>query len=149
MALGDFNGDGALDLATSNFNGGTVSVLFNNGDGTFGAGNTYLFGYSFSGLAVGDLNGDGAPDIALTNFYNSAVSVLTNNGDGTFAYPVSYYLAANYAISVTLGDVNNDGSLDIVVGSDYNSSFTAGNVSVLLNHGDGTFGAAAERRLGL
>src|SRR5205823_1750288 len=37
VAVGDFNGDGKLDLAVANnANASTVSILLNNGDGTFG-----------------------------------------------------------------------------------------------------------------
>ena len=35
VAVGDFNGDGKLDLVVANFDGNTVSVLLGNGDGTF------------------------------------------------------------------------------------------------------------------
>src|SRR2546429_6198795 len=35
VAVGDFNGDGKLDLATANSGGYDVSVLLGNGDGTF------------------------------------------------------------------------------------------------------------------
>jgi hypothetical protein len=33
----DFNGDGNVDLATANYTDGSVSVLLNNGKGTFAA----------------------------------------------------------------------------------------------------------------
>src|ERR1041385_5360825 len=36
-AVGDFNGDHILDVAVCNFSSNDVSVLFGNGDGTFGA----------------------------------------------------------------------------------------------------------------
>jgi FG-GAP repeat protein len=35
VAMGDFNGDGKLDLAVANQNSNDVSVLLGNGDGTF------------------------------------------------------------------------------------------------------------------
>ena len=35
VAVGDFNGDGKLDLAVANHGSNTVSVLLGNGDGTF------------------------------------------------------------------------------------------------------------------
>ena len=43
VAVGDFNGDGALDLAVANTFSTTVSVLLNNGDGTFPATPTYAW----------------------------------------------------------------------------------------------------------
>ena len=144
VALGDFNGDGALDIVTSNFYdySNSATVLLNNGDGTFASGVPYVAGYSADKIAVGDLNGDGALDVAITNYYGGTVSVLMNNGDGTFATSVPYGIGGNDVNSVAIGDVNGDGFADIVAGSGYNSSFSAGNVSVLLNNGDGTFGAA-------
>src|SRR5206468_5146281 len=44
LAIGDLNGDGLLDLAATNFNSATVSVLLGNGDGTFGAHTDYATG---------------------------------------------------------------------------------------------------------
>lgn len=35
IAVGDFNGDGKPDLAVMNFTSNSVSVLINNGNGTF------------------------------------------------------------------------------------------------------------------
>ena len=35
--VGDFNGDGLLDLAVANYSDATVSILLGNGDGTFTA----------------------------------------------------------------------------------------------------------------
>jgi hypothetical protein len=76
VAVGDFNGDGVLDLAVANLNALDVSVLLGNGDGTFQ--NAVNFGVSSNpiSLAVGDFNGDGRSDVAVANF--SDVSVLLN-----------------------------------------------------------------------
>ena len=35
LVVGDFNGDGYLDLAVANHSGRTLSILLGNGDGTF------------------------------------------------------------------------------------------------------------------
>jgi hypothetical protein len=79
MALGDFNGDGTLDLAVANFYSDDVSVLLGNGDGSFQAARTFGAGRSPSSVAVGDFNGDGALDVAVANFLSDNVSVLINN----------------------------------------------------------------------
>ena len=70
LAVGDFKGDGKLDLAvTSDCNptcGGFASIYLGNGDGTFQAKVDYTVGSSPSELIAVDLNNDGKLDIAVT-----------------------------------------------------------------------------------
>src|SRR5207302_11059600 len=77
VAVGDFNGDGKLDLVTS---GG--SLLLGNGDGTFRS--ALNFAPVASCLAVADFNGDGHLDLAVANSYSNTVSSLLGSGNGTF-----------------------------------------------------------------
>ena len=91
VAVGDFNGDGKPDLITANTSPGTVNVLLNNGDGTFGAPITTHSGNNPVDVEVGDFNDDGKEDIvALGSYYLSAMTVMMGNGDGTFQPPVAY-----------------------------------------------------------
>ena len=46
VAVGDFNGDGKLDLATANVNADNVSVLLGNGNGTFQAPANFAVGHT-------------------------------------------------------------------------------------------------------
>lgn len=48
LVTGDFNGDGKLDLATSNSNDDTVTVLLGNGDGTFTPASIPIDGYTIT-----------------------------------------------------------------------------------------------------
>jgi hypothetical protein len=77
VALGDFNGDGKLDIVTANLQGSTVSVLLGNGDGTFQAARSFATGPEPNAVAVGDFNGDGWLDLAVTD---GSVWVLLNDG---------------------------------------------------------------------
>src|SRR5262249_36300088 len=52
----DVNGDGKLDLVTSNYNTANVSVLLGNGDGTFGAAQNFATEPGPFDVAVADLN---------------------------------------------------------------------------------------------
>ena len=81
-AVGDFNGDGRLDLAVTNFYDNTLSM--GNGEGTFQPAVTYAVGNAPASVAVGDLNGDGKLDLTVANFSDNTVSVLLGNGDSTF-----------------------------------------------------------------
>ena len=79
VAVGDFNGDGALDLAVANNRSNTVSVLLGNGDGSFQAARNFFASRNPDFVAVGDFNGDSLPDLAVASGSSNTVSVLINN----------------------------------------------------------------------
>ncbi|MGC9948408.1 MAG: VCBS repeat-containing protein [Bryobacteraceae bacterium] len=146
VAVGDFNGDGKLDLAVTDFGDGltnpgdTVSILLGNGDGTFQPGVSYVVPFAPAAVAVADFNGDGKLDLAVASqlfdcCFPGAVAVLLGNGDGTFQPAVTYDVGVGPS-SVAVGDFNGDGKPDLAV---TNMGSDPGNISVLLNHGDGTF----------
>ena len=153
IAIGDLNGDGKADILTANQGSNTVSVLLNNGNGTFAAKVDYIVGVNPVSVAVGDFNGDGKLDIVTANSgnYQSAtqdydgntVSVLYGNGNGTFAAKVDYTVGVA-PFSVVVGDLNGDGKADIATSSHYGSA-----VSVLLNNGAGGFAAKVDYAVGL
>ncbi len=132
-ATGDFNGDTWPDLVYVNKSAGTISVLMNNGNGTFAAPVNYTAGTAANYATVADFNGDGKPDIAVSNNGVATVSVFINNGDGTFAAQATYAIGAG-AQGITSADFNGDGKPDIAVNNQ-----TDGTVSVLINNGNGTF----------
>src|SRR5206468_5105903 len=88
IAMGDFNGDGAIDLVTANETANTISLLLGNGDGTFLPATNLTVGTGPTTLAVGDLNGDGFADLVAANYgaaTGTTITVLPGKGDGTFA----------------------------------------------------------------
>jgi hypothetical protein len=160
----DVNGDGNLDLIVVCYNtlnvtgGGTVSVFFGNGDGTFQHNADYILKNHPTAVVAADFNGDGALDLAATVNDAGTVAILLNNGSGTFQAPVSYG-ASNGPMSIAVGDFNSDGNPDLVV-TNYcvlpatstfcgNGASYYGTVSVLLGKGDGTFGAAVSYPAGV
>jgi hypothetical protein len=129
LAIADFNGDGKLDVAATQFSGSSifvlppgVHVLLGNGDGTFGPDTFYPLG-SRNDLDrivdAGDLNQDGIADLAV-NFEGNTqegVHVLLGNGDGTFTFEGSHAVSGN-AFYVVIADVNSDGRPDLLTGGD-------------------------------
>lgn len=136
ITLGDFNGDGRLDLAIANQQDNSVSILLGNGDGTFRAKiDTPTGGVGPVGIAAGDFNGDGRLDLAVVNRGSNNVSVLLGNGDGTFTpaagSPVPVGAEPTAVVAV---DFNGDKRLDLAVANQGSN-----NLSILLGNGNGTF----------
>jgi hypothetical protein len=144
LALGDFNGDGKPDIAVSGgvsggVSGSEVSILINNGDGTFKSPTDYSIPGNVQALAVADLNGDGKLDLVVPSGGTSAtISVLLGNGDGTFGSPIEYTsnLLSIYLTSMAVADFNGDGKLDIAL---TDTEGSVNDVAIVLGNGDGTF----------
>jgi hypothetical protein len=135
LVVGDFNGDGKMDIATANLDSNSVSMLLGNGDGTFRSALTIPVDSSPLGLATGDFNGDGKLDLAVAT-ESGNINVPLGNGDGTFrkAAPI----ALGYGVfSVVAGDFNGDGKLDLAA-----VSLSRTFVTILAGKGDGTFAQA-------
>jgi hypothetical protein len=159
VALADFNADSNLDLAVSNGCAkniqqcnGILGVLLGNGDGSFQAPQQYPSGgWLSTSVAVGDFDADGNVDVVASNECSNkqcdhgTVGVLLGNGQGILQEPWRYSSDGWVATSVAIGDFNRDGKLDIAVANFCadKSDCSSGTVSVLLNHGDGTFDGEA------
>src|SRR5438105_1395785 len=89
LAVGDFDADGAIDVAAIGSDGnvinpkGKLAVFFGNGDGTFAAGATVAAAANPLHLAAADFNRDGHGDLVVVNS-DTAVQVLFGRHDRDF-----------------------------------------------------------------
>ncbi len=140
--IGDFNGDGKLDLALAEGFGtiSQVEIMLGNGDGTFTPGATYKVGAEPESVAVADFRGNGKLDLAVASLLGFTEELL-GNGDGTFKIvSTSPTLGAAWVIAA---DLNGDGKPDLAVAQlgnpgGANHPMPTG-VAVIINNGDGTF----------
>ncbi len=147
---GDYNGDGAPDLAIVGVDTAGIAsarIYRNNGDGTFTDIGAALIGVRSGDVAWGDYNGDGVLDLAVTGEDSDGIKTTTiyrNDGNGSFTALNAGLIGVSLG-SVAWGDYNRDGALDLAVTgedsdlietttiyrNDGNGSFTALNVDLL------------------
>jgi len=155
ITAADMNGDGKPDavLAGNALNGPVVSVLLNQGNGTFAGEHDYVLPGSPASLTTGDFNGDGIRDVAVgvggSNGGGSGttgVYVLPGRPDGTLAPPVRIDSSLD-PVSMAVRDLNGDGRDDLVIADQ--GFFSPGGkqvngaLHIYLGNADGTFTATA------
>jgi hypothetical protein len=145
IVVGDFNGDGKLDLAIATVDltvagSGSVIILLGNGDGTFTqAAGPPISLPSASAIAAADFNGDGKLDLAVTSNGSSTVGIFLSNGDGTFTPATGSPIpVGNTPYALAVGDFLGSGKLGLAV-----ANFTDNTVTILAGNGDGTFSQPA------
>jgi hypothetical protein len=135
----DLDGDGALDIVTTNQEEESVSVLHADGAGGFApaAGSPYRVGRMPYLPAVGDLDGDRL-DLAIPNARDDDVTILLGKADGSFsAAPGSPHSVESRPYFAGLADLNGDSRLDLVTSHAETSLLT-----ILLGDGKGRFAPA-------
>ncbi len=118
IAVGDFDGDGRLDLATADYHGSRVSVLLGDGNGGFHGGGAYRVGRLPESIATADFTGDGKLDLVFSNSGSNCVSILIGRGNGRFApnpRRPGFLVGGTPTGTIAVGRLNRDGLPDIVV----------------------------------
>ena len=102
-------------MATANLYTDNVSILLNDGDGTFPVVTNYLAGESMCSpifVFSTDLDGNGSKDLAIANYVSDNVSILLGNGEGTFQSAVNYRVG-DHPYSIFSIDFDGDGDNDL------------------------------------
>jgi hypothetical protein len=139
VAVGDFNGDGNLDVAVADQSvqgAGTgsdnVSIMEGSGTGVFTWTSSYNTGLQPVSVIAANLNGDGNLDLAVVAQDANIVTVFWGNGNGTFGGQVNCG-TGDFPSAVIAADLTNNGTNDLIVSNFFGNSF-----SVILNNGNST-----------
>ena len=140
VSMWDLDGDGKIDLAVTNFESNTVSILRNTSTISaisFASKIDLVAGSNPTGISIRDIDGDGKPDLAVA-IYDASVAIFRNtsiSGAISFAAKVSIVVGSD-PICISLGDLDGDTKPDIVIGNWGNSRIsilknisTIGNIS--------------------
>jgi uncharacterized repeat protein (TIGR01451 family) len=146
-AMGDFDGDGDLDVTTTYFQQNSnifgARIWWNDGHGQFTDSGQHLGAKSITSMSTGDLDGDGDLDLFFSIYDQQDATpdpeeVYLNKGQGQFNKIDTAFLPS-FSQSATLGDIDGDGDLDAIVVGYYDRDTDA-----YLNDGAGHFTLAAD-----
>ncbi len=143
IVAGDFTGNGSVDLAVADDGTNQVTVLLNNGNGTFQVMAPVTVGQGPVAIAEGDFENDGRLDLAVADILSGQVTILSNQGGGNFvALPPIQLPAGAYPAAIVAGDFGT-GQVDLAV-TDLNTS----SVDILRGNGNGTFALTSSVTVG-
>jgi hypothetical protein len=129
LAINDLNGDGRLDIVTTDTDGeGSFSVFIGNGSaGLLDSPTTFPMALAPRGVVIFDFNQDGKADVATANEGADNVAVRLGNGVGSFG-AATFFPVGNGPRSLVTADVDGDARPDVVT-----ANLDSQDVSVLLN----------------
>jgi hypothetical protein len=145
LLIRDLNGDDHLDFVSTNFNGGTISVLLGTGTGDFTALEDIPASAAPIKVIAIHADADQNIDLVISEGESDFIYLLRGNGDGTFGEQESI-ASGHDPYALATADMNHDEIPDVVQSL---ATESGGRVNVLLGDGLGNFALTEEngRRL--
>ncbi len=134
----DMNNDGLADVVGMGWQGNSISIRYQDGEGTLSKEVVYeIPPDQYNYFVPADINNDGLIDIvAMTR---TGLQIFVRNHDGTFQPPYFRGLSEDFRIyGLAVGDVNGDSLNDIV--ASFNSDSSGPRIAVIYQTPSGTLG---------
>jgi hypothetical protein len=137
IAMGDFNGDGNLDLVIANTESPYLTILLGDGRGGFKPSPHSPFATQsyphVHGVAAADFNGDGKLDVVTDSWGHNQILMLLGDGAGNLILPGKLFNTGKRPYQrLRSADFNKDGKPDVVT-----TDMDINAVSILLGDGKG------------
>ena len=137
IAVGDFNGDGNLDLVIPNTGTPYLTILLGDGKGGFKPSPHSPFDTKSNphvhGVAAADFNSDGKLDVVTDNWGHDQILMFLGDGAGNLMLPGRAFSTGKRPYQrLRSADFNHDGHADVVT-----TDLDANAVSILLGDGKG------------
>ena len=146
LAAADFNRDGHLDLAVTDYSEQSVSILSGNGNGTFASPVTYNLDGNPTAITTADFNNDTYPDLAVTTTFtdnSTGTALTTNNVDVLLGSSTGFSAGPEISLStsgipqdITAANLTGATTPGLIVGD-------SGGSGTVLTNTSGTFATSA------
>ena len=126
VIAGDFNGDKLIDIAATNFDTGSLSVLPDNKSNDLNNSviKSFKVGEKPVCLAKTDFNKDGITDLVCANYQSNNISILLGDRNQMFYPDIQRINVGKSPYGVAIGDLNGDSNPDIVTANFEDASIT-------------------------
>ncbi|RMF65385.1 MAG: hypothetical protein D6743_08090, partial [Calditrichaeota bacterium] len=139
VAAADLDRDGLLDLAVTNFDENSISVLKNTGSGGFVLSQTVATAHHPVQVEAADLDSDGDVDLAVIILGINQLQIFLNQGNSTFLLTPEIYNTRATPLGLASGDLDNDGDIDLAVSNSGDNT-----ILVFRNDGQARFANSGE-----
>jgi T5SS/PEP-CTERM-associated repeat protein len=123
IAAGTLDADGSFDLAVTNALDGSVTLLLNDGSGTFTTSTIPGVGAEPLAIAAGDFTENGITDLAVALGGSGTVLILENDGGAMFAQGASIVVESR-PVALDPADLDQDKDTDLVAANSMSASLS-------------------------
>jgi hypothetical protein len=123
VALADFDGNGLLDVAASNYMGNEIRVFFNPGSAVRDHWPSQTIaspGVDTRAMLIADFTGDGRPDIVTTARLSNLVVLFEYDGHEWRQYAIDH--TTRLPTHAAVADIDGDGRPDVVLAAGFDNA---------------------------